>query len=335
MGIESLRRTSNAGSNDGGAEGRVTSSLLKVLVADHDRTSRREIAAFIDSMGHACRTAADGFEALASHICNPFDVIVSDWELPRICGVELCRRTRELDGDSAFTYFVLLTGAGDRERSRRSSIDAGADALHAKPVDLEELGARLTAADRIMSHYKRLALRHRARRHDRQLSSDLAGCDSLTGLGTRRQLKEDLGAALSTATRYGRKCAAAMVDIDFKAYEHAQGHIAADLVRMVATIMRHTIRKSDRIYRYGAEEFVMVLPEQTAETAHRAVERVRQAVWGARMSAAAPRRYVTVSAGVAELSPQGDSPARWLARADSALHLARGADRSGVSAEID
>jgi PleD family two-component response regulator len=155
--------------------------------------------------------------------------------------------------------------AVDRERAVRpgccgQGVGEGADDYLVKPVDLFDLRSRLIAAQRVTGLHAELA-RHRAE------VAHLARHDPLTQLGNRRSLDEDLTVLHARSLRYGRSYGLAICDIDcFKAYNDTVGHQAGDraLAAVAATIARQ-VRAGDGVYRYGGEEFVLVLPEQTLD----------------------------------------------------------------------
>jgi len=179
----------------------------------------------------------------------------------------------------------------------------------------------------------RLRKRHRELRRDSRRNFQLAHYDALTGVGNRLALAEDLEAARESLNRYGSRCAVAMCDIDsFKTYNDAFGHVRGDkALHQIAEIMQRALRSGDRLYRYGGEEFVILLREQTIEGAILAMQRVRCAVEaaGIRHADAAGRPFVTISAGVAELgSKDGDETV--IRRADAALYRAKALGRNRV-----
>src|SRR5262249_27835797 len=143
-----------------------------------------------------------------------------------------------------------------------AGMDAGADDYLGKPVDLEELGARLDAAQRVVSLQKRLAAKNRALRRDSEQNFVAARVDPLTGVANRRQLTEDLEQLLGSP--YHLHHSAALCDIDrFKQYNDRFGHQAGDeALRRVAGAMRGAIRQGDSVYRYGGEEFLIILHDQ-------------------------------------------------------------------------
>jgi diguanylate cyclase (GGDEF)-like protein len=302
---------------------------LKVLIVDDDRDSRLTLQHAVMAIGHRCAAASDGLEAWEMHAAHPADVIIADWVMPRFSGVELCRRVREAEGD-AYTYFVLLSALSDKEHFL-AGMSAGADDYLAKPVDLDELEARIAAAQRVMAHHKRLAARNMALRKDSEQNFHAARVDALTGIANRRQLDEDL--AVIFATPYRLHHSAALADIDlFKAYNDRFEHQAGDeALRRVAGAMRSALRQGDFIYRYGGEEFLVILRDQRIAAAARAMERIRRAVQELGIPHPdGPAGVVTISVGVAELTPEVGTKEEWLHRADAALYRAKAAGRNRI-----
>jgi two-component system, cell cycle response regulator len=255
-------------------------TTLDVLVVDDDLASRVALAAAVVALGHRCRSASNGFEALEGHRERRADVIVSDWTMPGMDGMELCRRVRGLDVGT-YTY-LLFTSGHAHKRDFVEAVREGADDYLSKPIDLDDLEARLIAAARIVNAYRALAERNVALRHDRQTSFRAARVDPLTQVANRLRLDEDLEALQAQVSRYGRRATVAMCDLDgFKRYNDRYGHPAGDTaLRRIAHAVRGSLRRADQVYRYGGEEFLVVLPEQTPADAASAMERVRLAVEG-------------------------------------------------------
>lgn len=148
--------------------------------------------------------------------------------------------------------------------------------------------------------------------------------DPLTGIGNRRAMEESLLAEMHRATRFNHELAIAMVDIDFfKKFNDTQGHQAGDrLLVRAAKQWRKSLRTTDTIFRYGGEEFLVVLPGASAVTAIRAMERLRLST---------PQQQ-TASVGVAAWD--GDETAvELIQRADQALYQAKqsGRNRTTIS----
>jgi sigma-B regulation protein RsbU (phosphoserine phosphatase) len=128
----------------GAAHGR----RYSVLVVDDSPMQRRIICAQLRSLGYAVREADSGEEALDACAAHPPDFVISDWMMPGMDGPEFCRRFRQMERET-YGYFVLLTAKSDREEIA-AGFDSGADDFLTKPVQGEELRARLAAGARVL-----------------------------------------------------------------------------------------------------------------------------------------------------------------------------------------
>lgn len=120
----------------------------QVLVVEDDTMLRKAVARSLSNWGYGVTTASDGQEAWASFQKHPVDLIVSDWEMPELNGIEFCRKVRSVK-DQDYTYFVLLTSRSDK-KSLVQALEAGADDFIGKPFDDGELHARIRAGERIL-----------------------------------------------------------------------------------------------------------------------------------------------------------------------------------------
>jgi two-component system chemotaxis response regulator CheY len=159
--------------------------------------------------------------------------------------------------------------------------------------------------------------------------------DPLTGLGNRLRMDAEITAAAARATRYGNECTIVMCDLDrFKDYNDALGHIAGDAALCsVATAMAATVRAVDIVCRFGGEEFVVLMPEQSLEGGARAAERIRCAIEALQLQYPTPRgpQVLTISAGIALLGrTQAHDEDEILRTADAALYRAKRAGRNRV-----
>ena len=307
---------------------------LRVIIAEDDNGSRKGLEKAVRFLGHECRSARDGLEAWEMHQAEHADVILSDWKMPRMDGLELCQRTRVSEIEGAYTYFIFMTGFADKEHFLRG-MEAGADDYHAKPIDLDELHARLVAASRVVALHRTLAEKNVSLRRDSQASFLMARVDPLTKVANRLRMNEDLEVVWSNAKRYKHRYSTAICDIDdFKKYNDHFGHLAGDeTLRRVAHAIRDELRQGDGLYRYGGEEFVVTLPEQSLAEATRALDRVRVAVGGLAIPTVTAKGVVTISIGVAELDVLVDATLEgWLSRADTALYRAKAGGRNRVAA---
>lgn len=161
--------------------------------------------------------------------------------------------------------------------------------------------------------------------------------DPLTGLANRLQMEEDLEMMYGRVKRYGHAFCIAFIDIDeFKPYNDTYGHQAGDeVLHAVAQTIAQQSRVGDRAYRYGGEEFLVVLPEQTLESASLTLNRIREAVEALeiRHEAKAPPGFITVSAGIVEIQPGTRKSLDALMKdADDALYRAKHEGRNQVRA---
>jgi DNA-binding response OmpR family regulator len=122
---------------------------VNVLLADDDPVARATLEAVLGSQGHAVTAVGDGAEALATWDLFRFDVLLSDWEMPGLDGLTLCRRLRERRGER-YPYIILATGRATRD-DYVAGMDAGADDFLTKPVDPHDLRIRLRVAERILT----------------------------------------------------------------------------------------------------------------------------------------------------------------------------------------
>ena len=125
---------------------------LSILVVEDEPSARCGLARAVTDLGYHVRAAADGEEAWQLHRRAPADIILSDWRMPRLDGYDLCKRTRAA-GNGRHTYFIFMTALADREHFARA-MEAGADDYLTKPIDLDELGARLISATRVMKLHR-------------------------------------------------------------------------------------------------------------------------------------------------------------------------------------
>jgi len=121
---------------------------MRVLVADDDTISRRILEMALRRLGHDCDTAADGIQAWESFEANRPDVVISDWMMPGLTGLEVCRKIRNTEG--RYTYVILATGNAAPEKLVECSA-AGADDHLAKPLNPDDLRVALLRASQVVS----------------------------------------------------------------------------------------------------------------------------------------------------------------------------------------
>jgi diguanylate cyclase (GGDEF)-like protein len=259
---------------------------------------------------HCAAGAADGLAMAAS--LSP-DLILLDVEMPGCDGFEACRRLKS-DPATAAAPVVFLTGAATPEH-KVQGLELGAVDYVTKPFDPAELRARVRAALRTKYLMDLLAKR--------------AMIDGLTGLWNRACFEQRLATELSLAARTRRPLACALVDLDhFKSINDTHGHPFGDeVLRAVAQTLADASRAEDVVCRYGGEEFVLLLPNTTADHAHEFAQRLCAAV--ARTPFTARRGPVTVTCSIGVADNQNDRPAgEMVDLADKALYAAKQSGRN-------
>jgi two-component system cell cycle response regulator len=298
---------------------------MKILIAEDDAVSRRLLEATLAKWGNEVVSCANGEEAWR-FLQKPDSpkLLILDWMMPRLDGVELCRRVRKQNLEE-YVYIILLTAKGEKE-DLLEGLEAGADDYITKPFILQELKVRIRAGRRILELQEALiAARERMR--------DRASHDALTGLLNRAGIEEILIRELQRAVREGHRLALAMADLDhFKGVNDTYGHMAGDAVlREVAARMTSSLRSYDAVARYGGEEFLMVLPGCDLEKGKNMAERIRKKIAGKQIDTSEGMIQVSISIGVADSgSITGEDPESLLRACDAALYRAKERGRNQV-----
>jgi diguanylate cyclase (GGDEF)-like protein len=303
---------------------------VNVVVVDDDPLVRLVLAKAVASLGHVSLPAETGDEALRLVETKAVDVVVSDWMMPGMTGLELCQRIRARDA-MEYVYFVLVTALDDTEHAL-AGFAAGVDDCLVKPVRPFDLQTRLMVAERVTDLHRRLAERQRGLERTNVEMAATARQDSLTGLGNRLKMNEDLEIFRSRRDRYHEPFGVALFDIDhFKTLNDVAGHLAGDdALRQVAAVIRRELREADMAYRFGGEELLVVLPAGVRRVAA-AADRIRKAVERAAIphpGRPGPETVVTLSVGVA--AAEGDVHA-FLMAADDALYKAKSEGRNRMA----
>ena len=311
---------------------------LRILVVDDDVVSLRLISHHLTRDGHQVWTAPNGKDALVQVLQRAPQMVVTDWMMPEMDGIELCkalRRTTEGRG----IYTILLTGREDEDRVVEA-FDSGADDYVNKPFNPRILLARARAGQRMIELREQVEAdrRERARQVsqmavlNRRLEA-AAMTDILTRLPNRRYAMARLESEVANARRTRSQLCVIMLDIDhFKVVNDVYGHDMGDLVlKETADVVRRAIRKSDVPCRLGGEEFLVLCPGSDLPGAIGVAERVREAVaendFGGRLE-----ERVTVSLGVAAFDTVTSTVDTLLKDADRRVYLAKSLGRDQVVA---
>ena len=298
---------------------------MKILIAEDQATTALFLRRILERMGHEVTVAVDGEDAWRRVQDGDARLLISDWVMPGLDGLQLCRRVREIDRPR-YLYVILLTSR-DRREDKLAGLRAGADDFLVKPPDPDELAVRLEIAGRILDVHEKLAIQNIR-------LAELATIDELTGVKNRRQFREDLVRHASLSLRNGLPLSLIMLDVDrFKSYNDTYGHPAGDVVlRTVASLLHAELREHDVVARYGGEEFVILLPSTEAEQASNVAERLRKTL----ADHAWPLRRVTASLGVTTAVPRNvDDATTLIDRADEALYRSKRSGRDRVTHSRD
>jgi len=310
---------------------------VKILVAEDDPVSRRLLEVTLSKWGYEVVTCVDGQAAWdALKAPDAPQLVILDWMMPRLDGLQVCRNVRNPDERPAepYVYIILLT-AKSQKTDMVTGLEAGADDYLTKPFDAQELRMRLRAGRRILDLLDELV-------QAREILREQARKDSLTQLCTRATVLELLKHELDRSQRHSvdrdAPVSVVLADLDhFKHINDTYGHLAGDAVlREAAHRMRDAIRPYDSIGRYGGEEFLLVLSNCDTIGAAAIAERLLQAVRKDTIVLAEGPVSVTLSAGVATSGVVQD-PETLLGAADAALYRAKrsGRDRVEVATTAD
>ncbi|OQY05186.1 MAG: diguanylate cyclase response regulator [Desulfobacteraceae bacterium 4572_123] len=264
-----------------------------ILIAEDDAVTRMLLKKTLIKEGHEVVSVENGQKAFDLFKKSFFPIVLTDWMMPEMNGLELCRAIRQKE-NPGYVFIVLLT-AKDSQGDLISGLEAGADEYLTKPFNRAELIARLNTGRRFLE--QELALRQ-ANEEIRILSIT----DPLTGCSNRGCLNTRLPEEIQRAGRYNRPLSIVMCDIDhFKKVNDTYGHQAGDLVlKEFSKRINDSIRdKVDLLARYGGEEFLVTLPETDLDGALHLAERLRRVISEKEFNIGAKKINITASFGVA------------------------------------
>lgn len=330
----------------GGGEGAPEEGAQSVLLVAPPGPEVEGLTVALTELGYGTHLVCDAEAALLAALHAPPRLVVADVDLP---GLDLPGFCQALRGSTTCQdcYLMVLAGngeAGDAEARVLAAMDAGADDVLHKPGAARQLRVRLAAAQRVLQLRQEVRQERRGivRSADefagvRRRLTQVASTDALTQLPNRRHGLDYLASEWVFAGANGLPMAALMIDIDhFKAVNDRHGHSVGDgVLRQLATRLRHGSRSEDMVFRYGGEEFAVILPGAHLRTALQVAERIRLLVAASPCESTEPGFPrlgvpVTVSIGAAWAQrPQGDS-LELIKAADQALYRAKEGGRNRV-----
>jgi len=297
---------------------------LKILIAEDDPVTAKILENNIKNWGYKVITTRDGAEAWRAVKDNSIRLAIFDWMMPKMNGLELCRKIRE-EKKEKYLYIILLTSR-DRHEDTVKGLSSGADDYIVKPFHHLELKARLETGKRIID------LENRLIQSQKQLE-ELASKDSLTHLWNRRTIISLLADEIKRSQREHRPLGVLMIDVDrFKEINDTYGHYVGDeVLTAVTSRLKRRVRGYDKIGRYGGDELLVVLPNCSLKTVKSIAERLRQAVSSQKVKTEAGLIEVSLSLGgtSSEILAKPSVEAM-IKTSDKALYMAKNKGRNSV-----
>ncbi|RYE33405.1 MAG: diguanylate cyclase [Hyphomicrobiales bacterium] len=291
----------------------------RILVVDDTRTTRKVLARMLSIQQYAVVEAGSGQEALAMLERNPdIQLVVSDYYMPDMDGFELARRIRRRH---PAVRVLGISSSTDRQTSA-GFLKAGAHDFVSRPFVLEELQCRIASNVEVLEQLRQL--------------QDLAARDFLTGLFNRRHFFARGRQLVCEAREMGLPISVAILDIDhFKRLNDRHGHDGGDraLMAVASTLSAMAERGFNLLARIGGEEFAIIFPGADLAEAERLCDGIRAAIASAPLTIGAETLPLTVSIGVAALSPDALLET-CLGQADEALYAAKQAGRDQVRSTV-
>ncbi len=278
-----------------------TSEKIKILVVDDAEVMRNLLTGVLTDSGYEVKAVSTGEKALGEIKEDDYDVVVTDLKMPGMNGIEVIKEAKQINRDIC----IIAITAYPSVKSAVEAMREGAYDYITKPFDIEEI---------------RLVVRRAAERYfllkeagQKEFYRELAISDGLTGIYNHRHFHEVLPREIERAKRYSQPFCLLLLDIDdFKKYNDTHGHLAGDKLLMnIARILVATTRNVDIVFRYGGEEFVVILPQVGKQGGVSSAKRILKLI--------KQKLSVTASIGVTSFLEDGVSKDELINQADSAM----------------
>jgi len=285
----------------------------KVLVVDDDEDIRTTLCDIIKEAGYKVSGAASGEEALVFLDREGADVVITDIRMPGLSGLVLT----EVIKSKYQADVIIITGYGG-DFSYEEALEKGASDFAQKPVHAKELIARL-----------RRVLRERSlvakRKEMAEQLLELTITDDLTKLHNSRHFFKQIQSEIDRAIRYQHPLSLLLLDVDnFKYYNDTYGHLEGDtMLTKLGEVIQSCMRTNDSAYRYGGDEFTVILPETRGTEAVTVAERIREGICAIDLSPGPQDNFeAAVSVGVTQYRPE-EGWKELTKRADEAMYQAK------------
>lgn len=262
---------------------------LRALIVDDEEEESLLIQEMLEMDGYETVTAATGEEALRAFEDARFDIVLSDLRMPGMDGIDLIRQIHEKD---PYVAAIVFTGYGSQEQVIKAFREGRVNYFLTKPFEADQLFAAAALSIREQQVKRRedefyRELEQRVKEVTAELEEknrileEISITDNVTGLFNHRHFYTVLEEEVERANRQNRQLSLVLFDTDgFKAYNDEHGHLAGDKVlETIGTIIRDNIRKNvDKGFRYGGDEFTVILPEAGLQQAQAVSQRILESM---------------------------------------------------------
>jgi len=297
----------------------------KIHVVDDDNDIRELMLQYLEINNFKVSSSSSAEDAILYLKKNSVDLVITDINMPGINGLELTRHIKK-----KYDISVIIITGYPQEYSYENAVgtETGANDFVFKPIRFEELTLRINRA---------LEEQKLKRERDEMIErlKELAITDSLTNLFNSRHFSDQLTKELDRHSRYNHPISLLLLDIDFfKSYNDTYGHVEGDKVLAgLGWIIKYCLRTMDSGYRYGGEEFTIILPETKIAEATLVAERIQKLLKEKPVSAK-KEREITVSIGITEYL-HGESSIKFVKRADKAMYMSKKNGRNKITILTD
>jgi two-component system cell cycle response regulator len=284
-----------------------------ILIVDDDIAIKESVEEYLKILSYNVKSALNAEEALTILETFEADMVLTDIMMQGMDGLELTKKIK-----AKFDIDVMVMTGYSADYSYEEAVKVGASDFIFKPFRFEELDLRIKRVLRESEFKKERAILLKE-------MEQLAITDALTGLFNSRQFFHEIKQEITRSNRYARPLSLLVLDIDFfKRYNDTWGHIEGDKVLMnIGRIISSCMRSNDTAYRYGGEEFALLLPETDIEMACVVGTRIRESI-AAEIFKPEPGKTqtVTVSVGASEFVDEEDFTA-FIKRTDKAMYKSK------------
>jgi diguanylate cyclase (GGDEF)-like protein len=292
----------------------------RILVVDDDDTVREALKDFLEFHDFTITAVDSAVQALQTLAGNEFDLVISDLVMPKMDGIALIKAIREAGKD---VPLLVMTGFASIEYAVES-MKAGATDFITKPLKFDHV---MLIINRVL---ETSTLRQMAR--EREYYKDLSNSDGLTRIGNYRHFNQVLQLEIDRQRRYERPLTLLMIDIDdFKKTNDRFGHLIGDMVLIkIAALLKDEVRGFDFVARYGGDEFTVILPEVSENTALAVGRRIMKSISLHEFTSPEYNNIgqVSVTIGIASFPKDAAEAQDLVAKADRAMYAGKSAGKN-------